>query len=438
MRAVRVIGLALCLAGCAYRTQSPHVGGSYLAEAPRAAASSTASTAAGIDPTASPYSCPTNNTSSASTCLQSAITAAAAAGQKVILGGHTFSVTATLQVTAPIEGPGAISQQTAGIDTLLVPNTAQGVRLANFACYAPAGSTAGACIHDEGYRTVIEDVVTVNGCIGIDDDDPYGAYYANDYVWYGSIASGCRGLRIGHGAYSQGSYILNLNVGAPAGVTNTYGAELVNVGGATFSGGGSLGLGTLVDPGSGQVIAWTVFSGYVFGDTLPSSGLTVQPATGGLVQGLFSVGGSWVGTAGYCAGTAGCPASGYNAAPSIDLDAAAGTIKGAHFTAQRIVTGLGGQGIYAAGPNLTDLTIDGSSICGTATAAIELGAGVGASIRNNDLRSDCDSAVATPTVPALKLDGGNTVLFTGNDMTGSAGISGTAASGSAIGSNLGP
>lgn len=436
MRRTAALALALCLAACAQQPQQR--ADSVPAAAPRTAAATATSTAAGIDPTQAPYSCPTNGTSSASACLQTAITAAAAAGQKVILGGHTFGVTTTLQVTAPIEGPGAISQQTAGIDTLLVPSTAQGVRLANFACYAPAGSTAGACIHDEGYRTVIEDVVPVNSCIGIDDDDPYGAYYANDYVWYGSIASGCRGLRIGHGAYSQGSYILNLNVGAPAGVTNTYGAELVNVGGATFSGGGSLGLGTLVDPGSGQVIAWTVFSGYVFGDTLPSSGLTVQPAAGGLVQGLFSVGGSWVGTAGYCAGTAGCPASGYNAAPSIDLDAAAGTIKGVHFTAQRIVTGLGGQGIYAAGPNLTDLTIDGSSICGTATAAIELGAGVGASIRNNDLRSGCDSAEATPSEPALKLDGGNTVLFTGNDMTGSAGISGTAASGSVTAPNLGP
>jgi hypothetical protein len=451
--AAKLCTAATCAAGAA-------VGGSYLAEAPIArqgqsrivpvpaavggqsrvveATTTTASTAAGIDPTAAPYDAAGNGTTNDFAALQKACTAAAAAGSKLLLGGHIFAFAGTVTGGCPISGPGAITEQTAAIDALVVPNTAQGTSLSDFTCYAPSGSTAGACIHDEGYRTAIEDVTTVNGCIGIDDDDPWGAYFSNVYVWYGQIAPGCRGLRVGHGTLSQGSTITNLNVGAPPGVANTYAIEIIDAGGALFLGGNMQAMGTLIDPGNGQTVAWTQFVGTVVGDTLPGSSLTVQPGAGGLVQGLTMQAGVWGGQAGYCAGLSGCPASGFNPVPSIVVNAAAGAIKGMHFNALRLMSGLGGDGIYAVGPNLTDLTVESSVICGVAGAAIELGQGVGASIEDSKLNSGCDSAQPTPNTAALKLDGGNVVLYTGNDMTGSQGVVGTPAAGSIMTENLGP
>jgi hypothetical protein len=445
-RLVALLLMAAALAACVqHQSRSPAVSGSYLAETPRATATTTASTAAGIDPTVAPYSCAGNDTTNDLACLQKAITAAAAAGQKVLLGGHIFAVAGTLSVTASVEGPGGINQQTTGIDTLVVSNTAQGTRLSGFTCYAPAGSTVGACIHDDGAWTEIDHVETVNGCIGIDDDDAWAGRYSHVYVWFGSIAPGCRGIVFGRNALTQGTRLEDYEVGMPAGVANTYAVELVDVGGAWLLQGDALGGGTLVDPGSGQAVTWTeIHGGTAMGDTLPGSAITVMPAAGGIVAGLMLS--AWAGQAGYCVGQAGCPASGLNNVPGIDIDASAGSIRGVHLQGQRIMSG-GGQGVYAIGPNLSGLTIDAAVICGNAGPAIELGPGVSAAIRDNSLRgpetvagvtTGCDYGGSASTQPAVKLDGDNVVLYTGNDMTGSQGVVGIPAVGSVTSPNLGP
>jgi hypothetical protein len=396
LAAALVLGYWLACGLCVLTT--PHAHG---AEAAKAAA-------AGIDPTAAPYNAAGNGTTNDTAALQAALTAAAAAGVPVLCGGHDFAVT-SVTVSAAIEGGSenstCITQLGSNNNVLVIPAGAKGVELANFQVWCGAGATAntsGACIWDAGTQTRIVHVVLVNPYWGIEDDDTFKALYQHlDILPLGAPSPGWRGIVIGKNAYASAA-IEDVVMGPPAGEPGSGSAdiELVNAGSVYLAGNDLLYAqnGTLVDPGAGQSVDWTMAVNTAFGDTTAGPALLIAPQKGGTVNGFFATQG-WVGQAGYAT-------AGFTAEPGVEIDATAGAVKGVHLLGLRAFSN-GGDGVFVTGA-AGDVEIAEATICGNGQAegaGIHLQGAVAVHVRGGIAGTDCDGSAVAPTSAGVLLDG---------------------------------
>jgi hypothetical protein len=363
----------------------------------------------GIDPTAAPYSCAGNGTTNDTTCLQAALTAAAAAGEPVLCSGHDFAVT-SIQVTASLLGGSedatCITQLGANNNVLVIPAGAQGIALSNFRVMCgttAAANTAGACVWDEGAQTRIVHVALVNPFWGIEADDPFKALYQHlDIASYGGApAPGWRGIVVGKNVLAQADIedgVLGPPTGQPG--SNSAAIELVNAGSVYLANNDPMYAtnGTLVDPGQGQSVTWTMAVNTTLGDTTAGPALLIAPQQGGVVAGFFCTQ-CWVGQAGYAT-------NGFTAQPGAEIDAALGAVKGVHFDGLRAFSN-GGDGVFVTGP-AADIEIANATICGNGQAdgaGIHLQGTVDVRLRGGIVGTDCDDSAVAPTAAGVMLDG---------------------------------
>ncbi len=235
---------------------------------------------------------------------------------------------------------------------------------------------------------------------------------------------GCVGLRVGN--LTTGGTTVNPvvdNVTVSADTTNPPDAGMVvhDAGGLLLHHSSVSGTGTLIKPGSGQVVQWTTGDDTYLGD-LTTSGVPAfkidTGATNATVEGTT------------CNG---CWASSASAAAGVQVtNTGGGTVTGTHFNLLRAY-GNGAAAILLQGG--TDFTLDASTVCGTATGYPDISVALNVSsiaLRNNVLGGRCDSFATTPS-NSIALGGNNAdMVITGNDLHGTT----TPVSGTPVGDSV--
>ncbi len=239
--------------------------------------------------------------------------------------------------------------------------------------------------------------------------------------------AGCYGMRIGHKTYSAKTEevrILNSNNTISSTAPPPSAAILIeDVGGLTLSNVDNIGAGTVFCPGqivvegtpTGQEVDWAGVIRTEFGDTLNGPALLIDTcASLGVVKGAV-INTGWASTS-------------LDSHGVVIRNTGGGTIQGIHFVALRAYNNYG-SGVQIQTANASDVSFDGSFMCGNGLAGsntyanISVAAGVRLfALRGSRVSDRCDGfftpagSTAVTNTPILLSGNDSSPPYTNNDL----------------------
>jgi hypothetical protein len=277
------------------------------------------------------WGCAGDGSTDDTTCVQKAVTALQGTGRRLNLGPHMYALSRTITISRPLTIEGGAKgcryadcssspvssgfyPQSANLTLLSLAGTgASGSKLIDFAMRmegkaAIFTNTSGAAIQITGQTTDVE----VSGleiwspCFGIDDRSSNENYYHNNRI-VAVYGTSCAGVRIGFsttGANTVGPRLdqnaITCNPNSDPAQTGRAGILILDAGGAYFTANDILYClsGTEINPGAGQQVLWSFFTGTVAGDTDHGNDVYINTsASTAQVLGLQFTG-SWASNAG--------------------------------------------------------------------------------------------------------------------------------------------
>lgn len=408
-----------------------------------------AQVAAVVSPADAPYGCYGDAVHDDTNCFQAALTASQ--GRELYLGPHQYLITRPLVITGPVhirgvgtgwqtDSSSCLKVGVANLSSLITVTRAGGGSTFRDFCIQPMPgvvnrSGAAITINGDANSVKIENLWIAQPCIGIDVN-------GNSNTIGGSLTlismvggAGCMGIRVGAQTTRAATADVRIENTTVIGNQSSPPDEnvlVLDAGGLYFAHDDFLygNVGTKILPGANQQITWMYALDSALGDTTSNQGLYINTSDPtAQIKGLnFAT--TWTAST----------ATGDEVYIGNSAGGKVADINFLHHRAYIAANNATGNG-FTIGPNVSNVSINSSEICGYSGYGISMLAGAGGLMLTSSRVQPTCALLTGKGLYGVYFAGGNSnILINGNDFTGNNGnygaIGGTPQSNAVITANL--